>query len=201
MTGDDTSQAFRSTTGRSGWNGNRGSQYVDGQLLDRQHWRIGVSSRDTVWSQRISDLPGNLSTYLLTGHCLGADIQTAYTAPSHWFKKKRGLCTGIASCGGGLGGAAFALVSLSISKIRYSRWQRCSYMYNYPIGEADDPAISTITARVGHGMVIPLFWPPPFRARRRKFPDYAQYLKQRLTLSSQPDWLFAPKLIAIQTSI
>jgi nitrate/nitrite transporter NarK len=40
-----------------------------------------------------------------------ADIQTAYTAPSHWFKKKRGLCTGIASCGGGLGGAAFAIVS------------------------------------------------------------------------------------------
>jgi hypothetical protein len=47
----------------------------------------------------------------LTGCLVEAKIQTAYTAPSHWFKKKRGLCTGIASCGGGLGGAAFAIVS------------------------------------------------------------------------------------------
>lgn len=38
--------------------------------------------------------------------------QTAFTAPSHWFIRWRGLSTGIASCGGGLGGAAFAIVSL-----------------------------------------------------------------------------------------
>ena len=35
---------------------------------------------------------------------------TSYTAPSQWFDKKRGLCTGIASCGAGLGGAVYSVV-------------------------------------------------------------------------------------------
>jgi hypothetical protein len=39
-----------------------------------------------------------------------ANDQTSYTAPSQWFDKKRGLCTGIASCGAGLGGAVYSIV-------------------------------------------------------------------------------------------
>jgi hypothetical protein len=38
-------------------------------------------------------------------------IQTAYTIPSQYFLKRRGLSTGLASCGAGIGGAAVALVS------------------------------------------------------------------------------------------
>jgi hypothetical protein len=40
-----------------------------------------------------------------------ADQQTAYTIPSQYFLKRRGLSTGMASCGAGIGGAAMALVS------------------------------------------------------------------------------------------
>jgi len=39
-----------------------------------------------------------------------ADGQTAYTIPSQWFMKKRGLSTGIASAGGGIGGAIWSIV-------------------------------------------------------------------------------------------
>ena len=42
---------------------------------------------------------------------LAHSAQTAYTLPTQWFMKKRGLTAGITSCGGGVGGAVWAIVS------------------------------------------------------------------------------------------
>lgn len=124
MTGILHSSADRSAKHRIPWSCHRWHQLDHQQLSAQQHRGVDLLARIDVWVGRCLHLSGELSQALSDGNgnlsSESRDIsqswwkliaQTAYTAPSQWFDKKRGLCTGIASCGAGLGGAVYSVVS------------------------------------------------------------------------------------------
>jgi nitrate/nitrite transporter NarK len=48
--------------------------------------------------------------YLTTSSTRCCNLQTVYPLPSQFFMRKRGLATGITSCGGGIGGAVWSVI-------------------------------------------------------------------------------------------
>ncbi|KAI8866122.1 MFS general substrate transporter, partial [Ramicandelaber brevisporus] len=59
---------------------------------------------------------------VITGIGAAATVNPARTLPSLWFTKKRGLATGIALCGGALGGVALSQIAEKIISSIGHRW-------------------------------------------------------------------------------